>query len=589
MYRIGYISTDLFFGIQNLLLEEGNILYVWWQSDSKDTLDSFKFKERYGDKFVPCPNMPMKDFAKLVDFAFVDGFNGLPKDYMDLKNSNVPTIGTDTDLEEIELDRAYGKALAKYCGLSLPPNGASFSNIPDALTYLDTLSCDNVLLKGESNTIFPTCLEEAKNILREDPQFVLEKSIDTRHKEELFIESEIKGEEIAFGGWWNGKSFDDLFILTQEYKGANNNNRGKILTGEVGTAFSIVNRKQLPPRMQHAFDCMKDYLVKTGSKYLGFIDFNTILVKDGIRYEPYFLEFTTRPGYPTELEWGYFAHHKFDKGYGGWLAHLTGFSKQPFGYCSQEPYYGCAVGIFAHGLGLSEEPKLKYVPKLYNLPHLKGETYLIPFCSYIDNGVYVMTEWERFAFVTSYANKMEECISIAYDNLKGIDVWGHTCRDDVGSKFARAKEAMLLMNDYAEDPKKVSYSVKFLEKEDIYYLSLIDKLSFDENEYYDEDTFISLLGNRLYLACAENKIVGYLLEDKNEHSTPIMYLVSMAVDENFRNKGVAKTLLGFAKKSNPKLYFSCKKELKPFYEKQGFKFYKDSREEGKIDMSWSQH
>ena len=51
----------------------------------------------------------------------------------------------------------------------------------------------------------------------------------------IVFERFIKGQEICFGAWFNGEEFASSIYACEEHKGAQNGDRGRLLTGEVGS------------------------------------------------------------------------------------------------------------------------------------------------------------------------------------------------------------------------------------------------------------------------------------------------------------------------------------------------------------------
>lgn len=240
----------------------------------------------------------------------------------------------------------------------------------------------------------------------------------------IVVEQYIEGQEVCFGSWFNGTNFIDTYYICEEHKGAQNSDRGRLLTGEVGTWLSWRNNTE--GTVSRIFKQLEPVLK---GHCCGMIDFNTILTPEG---DLYFVEFTIRFGRPT-LE----------------LMIATGFdflcvmfdTQYVLAYYAQEHVkYPNVVGttVFSYGIPLLNDTNALPVMN-FDMPvvHKEGNSIQQLFCRHnaLEQSWQTTPNERQFVVCSAfdksscYVNTLPEHREI----LKDFDVLGLTWRDDVAT------------------------------------------------------------------------------------------------------------------------------------------------------------
>jgi phosphoribosylamine--glycine ligase len=111
-----------------------------------------------------------------------------------------------------------------------------------------------------------------------------------KHKGPFIMQDCIYGTEMAVGGWFGPHGFNEGWCENWEFKKLMNDDLG-VATGEQGTVLRVVKKSKLADKVLAP---MAEQLAKVG--YVGYIDVNCIIDDEG---NPWPLEFTMRPGWPT--------------------------------------------------------------------------------------------------------------------------------------------------------------------------------------------------------------------------------------------------------------------------------------------------
>ena len=415
-YKIGFISTLLVTGLQKTLLDEGHELYVWWHTKSeKDTIDAANFNRHYPNFHIVAGKKVTE--LKSCDFIFCDTNHLYGTTAEELRSFHNYVIVGDKRATVLETNREFGKYVARNIGLHTVEDTHYFYNSQDAIKWLELKPKNSqYVLKGEDDTYISNSIEEAIAILNQDKK-------NFSNKNGFLIEKKIIGQEASMGRWFNGDDYLPFYLSTREYKGANNDDRGNILTGEIATGLIAFDENNISVVWHKIFDNLKPYLKNI--KYKGFVDINTIVRKNKIN----FLEFTIRPGYPTELEIASYLKNK----YGEFLATVSGYKNTKF----ELNFIGLANSWFAHGLGLSNNNKLKIKPE-FSISK-KIEKHFIPFDIALTDNInkWKLIMWDRLFFLTVFDhNVYGPCFTSLKHKLhklmSSFNIWGHTYRDDIG-------------------------------------------------------------------------------------------------------------------------------------------------------------
>lgn len=434
-YTIGIVSEVLCFGMQDFLLQEGHrikLVVAGYQSipNYGNGVDSSGLVNKYPGQI----NLVEPEDLTDCDFIVFDS-NGFDEDLIATVREvagHTRIIAPCSVTDNLEHDRAFGKEVAKALGFDIS-EGEMFDDCDEAITGLERLEDGEFFIKGRAHTLRARNREEAIDLL-----INLRDDLHDKNDERVYLERKVDGDEIAVGGFLTENGFQSVVILTQEYKYACEGNQGSVLTGEIATSFCFEDLERLPPIFQEAFKALGDLL--KGS-YCGFVDINTIISKDGKHV--WFLEWTTRPGYPTELEIAGFCRSNHIH-YGDWLYDLaTGVteSRLPFGI-------GYALSLFANGLGLHNYKSLNnFLPVVtgldefyQNYGHFGSGVQLLSFGTCWDGDKVKVQSWDRALFVAQYDsyNLLDHATSL-------INCWGHSFRKDLfrqGNEFERFVETL---------------------------------------------------------------------------------------------------------------------------------------------------
>jgi len=430
--NIGYVSCSPCFGLQYMLAQEGHTLHVVIDA-YEDIPDYPNIKDSSGlDNIFPNQiYISTLNSLRDCDFIFVD-YNDVKPGLMDkVRDLGRPVVGPDDFTDLLEENRAFGKRIAGYCGLQIN-EGSFFREKEAAVAYLKELPPDTqVFLKGSVcslptyNTEDAIHLVSAQNLgMFEAPKWNTNPYFAP---EGVYIDTKVTGREVAYGAFWSSasKSWGPDVVFTREFKHAMPNGQGNILTGEIGTAFAFLPFEDMPVAFTRAFERLG--LMLKNTEFSGFIDINCIVNQEGT----WFLEWTTRPGYPTELEiagW----HQDQGMSYGHWLMGIaTG------NFVKMNKGYGLAASLFSHGLGLLDYEKLHGVqPIVHGLDTLSPRTAVLPFdLTWGEDKVPRIGSWDRGVFLARYQSDpawRTLAVELAFEMNK-LHAWGHMWRPDLAA------------------------------------------------------------------------------------------------------------------------------------------------------------
>jgi len=544
--RIAYISMNLVFGMQYLLLLEGHTLNVAvLNEDNKDDDPEKWFWDKKRDWSGLSDLFPGKitmvdtvdDLLEDADLVFAD-MNDLPLGlFEELHERHARVVAFSPSMNVLEDDREFAKFLASKSGFAVPSNGTAFSQIAGAREWITQIDSRDVVLKGNDNCVILS-KKDALNLLDNEEAL---KSF--WNKGELFVESFIEGgTEMAYGGFFDGDNWLDVVFCTQEYKGAAEHNMGRVLTGEVGTCFKAIDREDLPQPVRVLQDRLTPAL--RSSMYRGFLDINTIF-RDSVLY---FLEFTTRPGYPTELEIAG-THRLHGESYALFLMRLAGEKN------GQEFFFplkaGIATALYAQGLGLA-------YPKAFSgfNPIIEGiddSMMVLPFDARwvkTEDGVeWRASDWDRAVFVmSSLEPDCADTLASHHQAVSKLSCWGHTHRKDIGDKWNGTIDNTNTVVHYVDRPNDVRVGLWSADVNDILLqrLAFIEYSCFDADEVWEDDNFQEYFDlpreSRLAVSAVENgMVVGYALF--NITQTDDWELSNLALLPAYRGNSHARDML----------------------------------------------
>lgn len=612
-YTIGYLSLRMMMGLQLTLLQEGHHLRLWWKGHPEGTerQDGMGVQALFPEQITICDTP--EEAVTGANFWFSDYMNEDDFDEEDLAAINPYYVNTSELANVLEQDRKAGKVVAEtWCGLQVPPEGQTFYSKGTLLNYLDTrLAIDNdggIALKGKHNTALAHSLLEAKALLN---NVYFEETDWPLSIEQLLPENDSL--ELAFGGFFNGKDYFGHVLLTHEYKGCNNNNRGSVLTGEIGTALIWVKWERMPFILQSAFMRLKPALISSG--YRGFLDFNTIISQTNATPQINFLEFTCRPGYPTEFEIA--AYWTQTSQYGEWLAAVASLVEWPS--IKDDAVIGLGAALFATGNGIDVEQKLYHLelpllnlldtPLVYrqrddcSLTFMPCDLRYVPEIDQLmttdwDRALFLVT-WQRSAWISQLPLFLGNCFqrlrheANLFYTLDRLRIWGHTYRDDIGSRFSLPDTWKLLDQLQTSIPLPITQAMsrvgyRNLDQRDIGELYWLEhNAGFTREEAYNLGQFQDILETGqctwFYIRNEKQAIIAYALvlpgevalaheaswwSEISEQAKIAPYLDNLVVHPHYRKSGLARQLLAeIAKEMVPDeiLRLHCRSGLEQFY------------------------
>lgn len=208
------------------------------------------------------------------------------RDLDTLRDFGVPVIGPSNEAAQWELDRKIGADVLKSHGVQVPPS-KEFNDYDTAIVYV----------KKENRRFVSKPSGDADKAL----SYVAKSPADLVHmlerwkkigklKSPFILQHFIPGIEMAVGGWFGPRGFNAGWCENFEFKKLMDGDMG-CATGEQGTVLRYVSRSKLA---RLVLEPLTETLEKLG--YCGYIDVNCIIDDKG---QPWPLEFTMRPGWPT--------------------------------------------------------------------------------------------------------------------------------------------------------------------------------------------------------------------------------------------------------------------------------------------------
>ena len=203
------------------------------------------------------------------------------------RKEGVPIIGATQESATWELNRKTGQDMFKKAGIPVPPF-QEFTRYDDAIAY--------VKKEGRAFVSKPSYDEADKSLsyvgkTPADLVYMLERwKKQAKLKGAFILQEKIKGCEMAVGAWVGPHGFNSGFCENWEFKSLMAGDRGPNV-GEMGTVLRYVAKSKLADKVLRP---LEDMVVRAG--HTGYFDVNCIIDEDG---DPWPLEFTMRPGWPT--------------------------------------------------------------------------------------------------------------------------------------------------------------------------------------------------------------------------------------------------------------------------------------------------
>jgi phosphoribosylamine---glycine ligase len=197
-----------------------------------------------------------------------------------------PVIGPSSEMAQWELDRGVGDRMFRKHGIETP-HCQEFNNYDKAVAFVKQEMRRFVSKpSGDADKALSYCSTGP-----DDMVFMLERWQRLgKLKAPFLLQEYVDGMEMAVGAWCGPNGFVDGFCENFEFKKLCNGDLG-VATGEQGTVLRYTSSSKLAKKVLIPFE---QTLVRAG--YTGYIDVNCIIDEHG---QPWPLEFTVRPGWPT--------------------------------------------------------------------------------------------------------------------------------------------------------------------------------------------------------------------------------------------------------------------------------------------------
>ena len=199
----------------------------------------------------------------------------------------VKIVGASIETAQWEIDRVAGMKIFKKAGIAVPEY-REFSDYDKAISYVK---------KEDRRFVSKPCGEIDDKALSYcarspvDMVYMLQRWKKLgKHKQSFILQEFIGGTEMAVGGWFGPGGFNVGWCENFEFKKLMVGDMGPA-TGEQGTVLRYVRNSRLARKV---LEPLAPILEAAG--YVGYVDVNCIVDDSG---DPWPLEFTMRPGWPT--------------------------------------------------------------------------------------------------------------------------------------------------------------------------------------------------------------------------------------------------------------------------------------------------
>jgi len=196
-------------------------------------------------------------------------------------------IAPSQEAAQWEIDRKAGQDVFKKAGIATIA-GKEFTDYDSAIAHVKRR--DERFVSKPSGNVEDKALSYVSKS-PSDMVYMLERWKKLGKLKSSFILQEfVGGTEMAVGGWFGPHGFSAGWCENFEFKKLMNGDLG-VATGEQGTVLRVVKASKLARKV---LEPLTDALHKLD--YVGYVDVNTIIDDKG---QPWPLEFTMRPGWPT--------------------------------------------------------------------------------------------------------------------------------------------------------------------------------------------------------------------------------------------------------------------------------------------------
>lgn len=432
-YRVGIVD-DMFYALHGRLVEEGCEVNVFANERTKGdpiVSDKKSFGSRLGKL------LEVDSFEDLMssncDFFITPAPESETFSYEVLTGVGCKVLGHGAGAYALELNRTYGNHVASLCGLHVtkPTVYSSPEDFLKAALHMKApfvvkqSSTSPIEVSTNRTVVFKQDLGSLRylKMLLASPNAWFRKDGSGGAQ----IEPYVAGQEVCFGRFFNGKTFVGPSYVCIEHKGAQDGDRGSILTGEVGTTISWHRNTS---RLELIWSKLSQHIA---GKCAGLIDFNTILDEEG---NLHFLEFTVRFGRPT-LEVILAGFAQTEQNFSSMAMRLLSGESIDRYFDYRNVYIG--VTVYPYGYPLTQNsPSVEFDFPEGAIPF---------FCHYDKQRKSWRTSPDDRQFVVvardpSPAKAMEK----VYKKLETVDFPGHTWRNDIGKNLPNLYRNLLTHN-----------------------------------------------------------------------------------------------------------------------------------------------
>ena len=227
-----------------------------------------------------------KPWLRWADLIFNSDNTIYLRDLDAARKEGATVIGPSSESAQWELDREEGMKVLRKQGIEVPAY-RTFNDYDKAIDYVK---------KENRRFVSKPCGSDDKSLsyvakTPADLVYMLERWKKAgKLKGEFILQEFVPGCEMAVGGWFGPHGFNVGWCENFEFKKLMDGDMG-VATGEQGTVLRYVRRSKLADKVLRP---LENTLEKAG--YVGYIDVNCIIDDAG---QPWPLEFTIRPGWPT--------------------------------------------------------------------------------------------------------------------------------------------------------------------------------------------------------------------------------------------------------------------------------------------------
>jgi phosphoribosylamine--glycine ligase len=203
------------------------------------------------------------------------------------RDQGAKIVGASVATAQWEIDRVQGMRVFQRAGIETPPY-REFTDYDKAIAYVK---------KEDRRFVSKPCGEVEDKSLSycakspADMVYMLQRWKKLgKHRASFILQEFIDGIEMAVGGWFGPNGFNTGWCENFEFKKLMVGDMGPA-TGEQGTVLRYVYRSKLAKRVLEPICSLL-----AAARYCGYVDVNCIIDDRG---DPWPLEFTMRPGWPT--------------------------------------------------------------------------------------------------------------------------------------------------------------------------------------------------------------------------------------------------------------------------------------------------